>query len=440
VDVEEGRQEAALGHFRTAVQLASSDAVKARVTEALAGALFNQRRYAEAAKVYQSLATLAMTEPQRLEARRQWGWCEYHLGRVDTAVQVWQGMNVDEGWWLTGQAYLSAARPLDAAKAFRTLTEKFPNSPWGSKALAREGDALYNAGSFEMAVRSYQAALARDLPEDARREALYGLALAYERLGRRGEEIETKRKFVTAYPSEAASRMFYWQIGDRFREEGDWTRALAQYQAAMKAAPLASGWLKIAQVQATLRQFDASVESYQRFLQVAKGADRVPGLVGLAGLWLVTGQTEAAEAPLKELWESGPDAVKGWAATRLAEGYQGRGRTADAVAVWEWMAEQGADATIKREGRWRLAQWEVEQGRHPEALVRLDEIIRTDPARAGKALMMKGRSFGRVAQWTLAAAAYLDAANQTSLSEEERVTALARAAESFEAKTTYERI
>lgn len=447
LEIEGGRMDRAIIGLQEAVKLAADDALKIRMTETLAQVLFNQRRYGEAGGYYRTLVNQAMAEEDRVRVRRQWGWCLFHSGQPDAAIRAWEELKTDEGLWLMGKAQLGMNRPTEAAKTFRGLIERYPKSVWTSQALLREGDALYNAQAYERAVASYRAALNRHLPDELKKETLYGLALCFERLGHRAEEVAVKKQFVATFPAEKASQTFQWDIGDRLRDQGEFTQAVLQYQSAMKTAPLLGGWLRIAQCHLSLGVFDEAVSAYTQYLREAKGKDRLPGLMGVAAVWLNTGQTEAVAAPLMEIWEIAPLPAKTWAAQQLATVHRGRNQDEEAIALWQWIVAQSSDELAKSNARWAMARHWMDRKQYAEALLAWDDLIRAEPASRVKAGLLKGQALTFLLRWEEAAKAYGAVAEAAVTQEEDRVTAWARAAECFEqlkqwdqAKAWYQRI
>jgi TolA-binding protein len=112
-----------------------------------------------------------------------------------------------------------------AEAVYRTFTAKFPQSTLYSAAEVRVGSVLLDEGKPKEAIQALENAQAKVKTDDARGEAEYLIAEAYDRIGENAEALRHYQQVVKAYPGHRLERDARYGIGWIYLEEKNYPEA-----------------------------------------------------------------------------------------------------------------------------------------------------------------------------------------------------------------------
>ena len=322
-------------------------------------------------------------------------------GDVDPAIEGYRrSLELDPGqlaaWVRLGNAYRDANLPEEASEAFRRALEIDDGVAAVHYGL---GEARVLAGDDPGAVASFERALEID-PQATR--VRYPLGQAYRRLGRTeearqfvsrsgGQELSFPDPIVDELESLARGSAVFLARGNLAAFEGDPAEQLAQYQAAVEAAPedaLARDSLGMALAQAG--ELAEAIGHLTEAVRLAPENGEIRHHLGR--LLSAVGRNEEARTELEEALRLIPGLVE--ARLDLAGIHAFEGRYDEALGQLDAiLAEQPENSRIRaRKGELLLA-----IGRHAEAEAALRELVGDEPDNAlaqmelSKALASQGR-------------------------------------------------
>jgi len=206
---------------------------------------FNQKRYRDAAGVYESFLRRYPAHPQRLVALYHAGLCYVRLDRSGDAVDRWESIVRDSAtaplaeraWARAGDLYFQAERYGDARRCYRGLLEHFAQSPGAAIATLRLAQCEYNAGRDGAALEAYAAAIAQFPGTPVAREAARGQELALYRLSQSPDGAATLAKLIEQYPASAFAADAQFQIARRQYREKRWAEAAEGFRQVVSRFP-----------------------------------------------------------------------------------------------------------------------------------------------------------------------------------------------------------
>ena len=357
-------------------------------------------------------------------------------GEVEPAIESFRrSLEIEpeqlSGWVRLGNAYRDANRPEEAAEAFRRaleIDEEVAAIHYGL------GEARALAGDDEGAVRSFERALEID-PSATR--VRYPLGQAYRRLGRieearrfvsrsGGQELEFPDPLIAELESLARGSAAFLARGNLAAFEGDPAEQIAQYRAAVAAAPedamaqdsLGFALARAGELEEALEHLTEAVRLAPdngeirhhrgRLLAAAGRSDEarteleaalelIPGLVearlDLAGIHAFAERFDEALAQLDAILAEQPDnsGIRG----RKGELLLAIERYAEAEELLRRLAEDEPDNAM---ARMSLSKALASQGRWDEAIAVLDEVADSDADAAVRASALAARGAARTRQ------------------------------------------
>lgn len=117
-----------------------------------------------------------------LEAYRAAPNADATLEKINNFVERWKDSNrfaASRALYLAGQVHNKAKRYQRAHDTFRSLVDRFGNSPYADSAMYKMGECLYNMGKYAEAVEHWNRFRFKYTNSLFAMEAVYGIALSY---------------------------------------------------------------------------------------------------------------------------------------------------------------------------------------------------------------------------------------------------------------------
>jgi len=232
------------------------------------------------------------------------------------------------------------------------------------------GEIYLRQGKNDRAAEAFKKAVAMS-KDDGRpnSQAYRGLALAYLGQDKPEQAIQTLRGAVDAFPADAS---VHAALAEVFVTTGDIDRGLAEYDKRLQLEPGIDAELDLARTY-TKKHIAAKAEPlFQKVLKEAP--EHRPALLGLADLYLATGNYEAAEKALARALKADPQDTSTLA--RLGIVHSRRGRPDLAVQELEQVVEK--DPT-QLEAKAELGSLYARGGDFERALKVLRDVLVADP-------------------------------------------------------------
>lgn len=398
-------------------------------------------------------------EPQLERAHYNIGTAYLHLGRFEEAIASYRrALEIQPGLVEAhnnlGNAYLEQGRAGEAIRAYREALAIQPHSSLHHNL----GKAFLQQGQVDSAAAAFRRALELD-PEN--QESHKGLAKAYrarpqEALGalqealRRwpeepvfwvllgdtylalGQEAEARRAYSRAGQGEADLPL---RLGDEARRQGDWSRARAYYEQALREkSPSARVYNALGECLTGEGREAEALDAFRRAAQLDPGLGAAYANIGR--IYLKKGGSPEAVAALERAVELAPDQGSFWAL--LGGAYLRSGKGEQAIRAYQQAVEKSAEDAESCHTLGRLFQ---QQGRPAEAerLYRLALERRPGMARAlydlGNLFLEQGR-FGEAEETYRLALAQQPDYEEAHINRASALLKLGRGSEALEA---YER-
>jgi tetratricopeptide (TPR) repeat protein len=243
-------------------------------------------------------------------------FCE-DSGEMDSAIdyekQAINYSSSDEfkagSWMNIGWRYFKIKDYENAALAFRSIVEEYPNSSFASEALLRLGDALSNAGKTKEAIATYNLFFQR-YPQDERAlNALLNIANQYTRLGNQEKAGEYFLKAAEAFPQNPRAKEALKSSASAYSGAMDYESALDIYKF-------------------FLDKYPPEEDVINQILAIARSAEREGELEKAKNAYLMINQylpnTELAFYSLAKSFEIAGDKDKAIEAYERALSYKGK--------------------------------------------------------------------------------------------------------------------
>ena len=195
--------------------------------------LFNEKKYADAAPVYDDFIARFPEHPDRLLALYHAGLCHERLDHTGNAIDRWETLVAtapsdpvaEWAWARAGDVYFRVGHYDDAKRCFRGLLEHFSGTSAAARGKLRIAQADYNAGNDAEALASYSEIVAEFGGTPAAREAERGLERCLYRLGQREDGSEVLARLVEEYPTSSFAADAQFEIARRHYEDKHWGEA-----------------------------------------------------------------------------------------------------------------------------------------------------------------------------------------------------------------------
>lgn len=298
--------------------------------------------------------------------------------------------------WMRAELLLESSRAAEAADVAARALETHPDSPLRAEMLAIQGHALAASQDEAGARVAWRQALDISRDEDLRAQLLLATARSQERKGELDPSIETHRVLWHLYPlseeaAVSAARLDELEglLGEPLRSASDWRRradnlyrarrnpeALAAYEKAiamgLPKSQNARAQRRLAQTLFRMRDYPRAVEAFAALPQT----DDVP-------IWHARSMARAdrvneAIEEFKRIAQErrGPHALRArFLAALLLEG---RGRTDEARELLESLTRTRTTTSVRRASLWRLGWSAFREGRYPEAIHAIDQLIESE--------------------------------------------------------------
>lgn len=211
----------------------------------LAHVEFNRKRYDEAASVYEEFIARHPGHPDRLLALYQAGLCYLRLDRDGDAVDRWESIVAEapateiaeRAWRRAGDLYFQAEHFDDAKRCYQGLLENFSGSSAAPLGLLRIAQCDYNAGRDAEALAGFAVVMDTHPGSPFAAEAERGVESALFRLGEGEGGIEALRELVTKYPDGSFAADAQFRIGQSLYDRGDNAAAAAEFRRVVSRYP-----------------------------------------------------------------------------------------------------------------------------------------------------------------------------------------------------------
>ncbi|MEK6239809.1 MAG: tetratricopeptide repeat protein, partial [Planctomycetales bacterium] len=174
------------------------------------------------------------------------GICQLKAAKHEDAVKTFDGVikthpkfeKLDETYLNLGVAHYSLggggkAESFDAAaKAFAALEAKFADSKYAPQAIYYRGESLYAQGQKEAAVAAYEKFAKNHAGKPLEADALYGLSVTLEELGKPAEAGGYYDSFLKKFPQHAYAGEIQYRRGELLFKDMKFTEAAPFFETA----------------------------------------------------------------------------------------------------------------------------------------------------------------------------------------------------------------
>jgi TolA-binding protein len=374
-------------------------------------ALFNQKRYAEAAGAYGRVASSAADSILVREALLRLATAQVRSHELDESLTTLArlledpGSLSDDALMLQGDVLFQQGRYDEAASVYDDVIALCRDRDLRARAHYRLGDAYYNQGLYERAARTYGRFLMAFPGHELLVHAADGFLRSLAR-GRGGEAAVRAADSLSASPDSVIRAAAAHARAGFFAEEDADSTAAAAYERAAALFPWSS-WadndlLSAAQMHATLGRDDDALRLYRELRRLYPASELVPqALYSEAELQADRGEDEQAVRLLQELRavavesELVPPALllEAWIQRDL-------GRLADAQAVLTQLLAAQPSGELEARARLELSEIALEEQRWSDGRRWAAWVVeqRSD-ALAAKAQRLMAESFAGEGDW-----------------------------------------
>jgi TolA-binding protein len=411
---------------------------------------FNSKRYAEAAKTYESFLKRFPWHSQRLVALYQAGLCYTRLNRSGDAVDRWEAIVRDSAsvpiaeraWARAGDLYFQAARYGDAKRCYKGLLENFAQTEGAAVATLRLAQCEYNAGNDAAALAGFAETMEKFPGTAAAREATRGTELALYRLGQTAKGTEVLTELVEKYPTSSFAADAQFQIAKRLYQEKRYAEAAEGFRRVVSQFP---GYSAGDQAQFLLADSHARAGAvnearlaYDQFLAFFPESQLAPNVEFQLGLMKFQDKEYAAAAIAftRVVEESVGVEVGSAALYNLALCQRLLGQPDEArVTLERHRAEMPKDGRAA-EVAYQLGDLDETAGRQAEAAQEFERALHADPPAGldAEIAFRLGRCREALGDNDGALRAYQRAAKSTEKKNAFRLSALARCASVYESR------
>jgi TolA-binding protein len=280
-----------------------------------------------------------------------------------------------------------------SAATFKTLLDKYPQTPRAAEAHIRIGDHyVRDAKDGVKAIESYTAALNLDPQGPTAGRAVKGLALARYETKDLDAACEMFLKLMNEYPSVALSEETYAWVGQRLYDQQKWDAAAQAFAALLKARP---DYLnpervrfKIAECSEAAGKPDEAIKLFQAVVDTApQSAIAVDAKYRMATLHEARKKHDEAFKLFEEVANTNTGMTSTRARFHLGELYEAKGEFESAARSYMYVVIVFLNEELAPESLWRAGQCFEKAGSADQARKAYEELVATypDSEQAGKA-------------------------------------------------------
>jgi len=207
--------------------------------------LFNEKKYREAAKAYESFLSSFPSHPDRAQALYQTGMCYLRLGQDGDAVDRWEAVaEIDptapiseKAMVRAGDVYFTAGHYDEAKRCYETLAANFAESRSSAVGALRIAQCEYNAGHYSESIQAYSAVIDRFPSHAVAAEAKRGIETALYQLGQNENGEEVLAELVERFPSSSFAADAQYEIALRRYQAKDFDGAAEAFRRVVSQFP-----------------------------------------------------------------------------------------------------------------------------------------------------------------------------------------------------------
>ncbi|CAM3293864.1 tetratricopeptide repeat protein [Rhodothermus bifroesti] len=384
-----GRFDAAFNSFDRAVALqAASPRLRAEIAFQQAWLRYRQGQYAAASEAFWNLY---QQDPRGEKASDALFWAAesfYQLGRLDRAETLFReylrsfpnGQHVEAAHYALGWVYFRQERYEAAAQAFQRFLQVYRRGdepvPYRLDALLRLADSYYALKRYPEAIRYY-----RQAASEGEDYALYQIGQAYYNAGNAEEALRTFNQLLTEYPDSPWREEALYQIGYIHFLNQRYDAAIAAYRRLIESAPndplAAKAQYGIGDALFNAGRMEAAVNAYKQVLERYPQSPFVgDAAMSIHFALLATGNEARAAALIDSFATAYPNApVVEELRFRQAEALYRSGRTQEALRRLEAFVQGTYSPNLMGEALYYLATLQSEQEQYAAAERNLQRLL-----------------------------------------------------------------
>jgi len=207
--------------------------------------LFNEKKYKEAARGYETFLAEFPDHPDRAQALYQAGMCYQRIGQNGDAVDRWATLTAidttsalaEKAWSRAGDVYFTTGHYAEAQKCYQGLVAHFGESRGVAIGLLRIAQCHYNTSDYAGAVEAYSQVIARFPDHPLAADARHGIEQALYQLGQRKDGEATLAELVERFPTSAFAADAQFEIALRRYQAEDWDAAADAFRRVVSQFP-----------------------------------------------------------------------------------------------------------------------------------------------------------------------------------------------------------
>ncbi len=278
----------------------------------------------------------------------------------------------------------------DNERELRKLSEIEAKPDQTASAMLKMAEIYFNAQDYNAArtlMRHVNPFLSKD---DEKLRSLYYTTMTYALQGQVDKAVESYKNFTSAHKGAPIAENLPFAMGSMFLSAGKPEEAITYFDESITQYPtgrfIGLSVVSKAQAQASLRQFDEALKTFQTHLAKNPPADvAVVAQYGLAGIYKDKGQWDQAIAEyqkVKERFAGTPQATE--SAYWIAIATQQKGDNAGAIPLLEAFAKANPTHALTPLALYALGTAQLASGRQDDAVATLariaDEFPQSQPA------------------------------------------------------------
>jgi TolA-binding protein len=207
--------------------------------------LFNEKKYKEAAKAYESFLASFPSHPDRAMALYQAGMCYQRLDQNGDAVDRWESAAAvdsitpiaEKALVRAGDVYFTTGHYQDATRCYQQLVTRFAESRSVPVAALRIAQCSYNAGNYAQSVEAYSAVIERYPAHAVATDARRGIEQALYQLGQKKDGDKVLAELVERFPNSSFAADAQFEIAMRRYQAKDYEAAAEAFRRVVSQFP-----------------------------------------------------------------------------------------------------------------------------------------------------------------------------------------------------------
>ena len=361
-----------------------------------ASSLVKRERFADAAELFERLTVTYPNSDWCDDAFLWRGEALFRLGRFAEAATVYQagvdrfaggGSEVlDELAYNLGWALVQDGRPEEARAAFEQIVQRNADEALVVSAFCRLGDLAYDRREYPQAIEWYDRVLREHADSYFADLAQYQLGLCLVQLGREDDARLAFRSLLAHFSASTWAGPARLQLGMSFFRQGDYTRAISEWERLLEARPMdddlaAQALFQIGNAHYNAGDYARAQSAYQRLLKESP-QHAVASLAQYQLAWTFAQRGDTAEAARRfqryvaqqPMPEFAPDAIFWLGEQALLER-----RFDDARRQFGRIVEEFGRSELADDAIYWIGQAFAEQGQATEAVERFRRLIEAYP-------------------------------------------------------------